>query len=88
MKTELIKLGSNHAGVMLLSNGQRSNYGSIRVEDGHFVHYTGLGLREIWSQNGAATERSKELKMLSEQQLLETGHISLTPITEIVQILS
>lgn len=87
MKTELIKLGSNHAGVLLLTSAKKTNYGSIRVEGENFVHYTGLGLREIWPQNGE-TERSKELKMYNEYKLIKLGHIALTPIVEIAQILS
>jgi len=87
MENQLKNLGSNHAGVMRLRNGQMANYGSIRVENGKFVSYTGQGLREMWSSS-ANPEKAKELKKLTEKELIELGHIAVTPISEIAEIIN
>jgi hypothetical protein len=87
MENKIKNLGSNHAGVLILKNGQRANYGSIRVENGNFVCYTGQGLREMWSSS-ANQEKSKELKKLDEKELIELGHIAVTPISEIAEIVN
>jgi|GEM_PF-4062758 hypothetical protein len=44
----LQKLTPNQAGTMKLKDGSTANYGSIRIENDRFVHYTGKGLRELF----------------------------------------
>lgn len=86
MEKKLRSLRSNHAGVMKLKNGQKANYGNIRVENDKFVHYTGKGLREMWP--AIESEKSKELKKLDEATLIKLGHIAITPILEIVEVIN
>jgi len=47
MSTNIIFPRGNHAGVMQYKNGQTANYGSIRIENGKFYHYTGKGKGNI-----------------------------------------
>lgn len=86
MKNQLQNLGDNYAGVMRLKNGTRANFGSIRVEDENFIHYSGKGLREMFPQDGKETEQSRALKKLDEQSLMKSQHIMSTPISEIAAI--
>lgn len=80
----------NHAGVLLLQDGSRMNYGSIRVENGNAVFYTGMGLREIWSDHKklADIEKAKVLKQKTEAELIESGHIKILPISDIEYLIS
>ncbi len=87
MENQLKALGYNHAGVIKLKNGQTANYGSIRVENGFFVHYTGMGLREVWPNTGE-TEKSKELQKLDETEMIKRNYIRFTPVSEISEIIS
>ena len=86
IEEKLRSLGASHAGIMRLKNGQLSNYGSIRIENGHFVHYTGQGLREMWPQSGD-TEKAIELRTLDELTLIRMQHIAKTPLTEIDEVI-
>lgn len=87
MEKRIKGLGSNRAGVLRLTDGQIANYGTIRVEDGNFIFYTGQGLREIWSSS-ADPEKAKELKTLGEEALIKLGHITIVPISEIEEIIN
>lgn len=80
----------NHAGVLQLYDGRRMNYGSIRVENGNAVFYTGMGLREIWTDHKeqADIEKAKALKQKTEAELIESGHIKVLPISQIQHLVS
>ena len=86
MKTRLQNLRDNHAGALRLTNGIEINYGSKRVEDHYFVHYTKKGLDEIFNQN-ANKEKAKELLESDEATLFASGHLVKTAISEIQEIL-
>ena len=82
-------LQSNHAGVFRYNNGEEANYGVIRIENGELVHYTGKGLREIWAPKTAEDKTNAEkLKSLSEVDLILSGHIAITPLSEIQEVLN
>lgn len=85
----LDKLVANRAVVMDLINGQRMNAGIIRIEDNFDVVYnTGKGLREIWKPNMTNEEKIKaeELKLKSEEFLIQHQYIMKTPLEEIDRI--
>ncbi len=86
LKQQLQALGNNHAGVIKMKDGSSRNYGSKRVEDWNFVYYTGKGLREMWHPNGQVTDEVKRLRSLDEQSLIKSGHLAITPISEIAAI--
>lgn len=86
MKKRLQNLGDNHAGTIRLTNGTEINYGSKRVENDAFVHYTRKGLDEIFHVN-ADKEKAKELLEFDEATLITSGHLAKTPISEIQEIL-
>lgn len=86
MKTRLQNLGDNHAGALRLTNGSEINYGSKRVEGETFVHYTRKGLDEIFHQN-ADKEKAKQLLESDESILIASGHVAITPISDINEIL-
>jgi hypothetical protein len=76
----------NHAGVMLYKNGQTANYGSIRVENGLFFHYTGKGLREMFPNNNPTEDQKKlasDLSKKSEAELIASQHIMCPSVDEI-----
>lgn len=79
----------NHAGVMILKNGQSANYGSIRVENNNAIHWTGKGLREAWPQtpNDEQRKLATELQKKEERDLIASGHIAVTPLSEIQTVL-
>lgn len=84
----------NHAGAMLLKNGQTVNYGVIRIENEQLVYYTGRGLREMWQPTMTPEQRqhAQELQRIAndphgEQTLINSGHIAITPLNQIERIL-
>ena len=85
MKNQLKNM-NNYAGVLQLKNGSKVNFGSIRAEGENFVHYTGKGLQEMFTQNGREADLSRSLKKLDEQSLIKSGHIVITPISDIASI--
>jgi hypothetical protein len=80
----------NHAGVLVLKNGQTANYGSIRVENGNAIFWSGKGLREVWKPD--LTDEQKKLaevlKKKSEKELIESDHIMVVPLSEIEIVLN
>ncbi|TND08265.1 MAG: hypothetical protein FD123_2407 [Bacteroidetes bacterium] len=87
-KLLLLSIG-NRAGVLLFCNGQLTNYGSIRVEQGNAIYYTGKGLREIWKPDMNEDEKklAEELKKKPEHEMIASDHIAVTPLTEIADVL-
>jgi hypothetical protein len=80
----------NHAGVMQYKNGQTANYGSIRVENDRFYHYTGLGLREMFPQNPTEEQKklAAELNKKSEAELIASEHIMCPSVNDIELFIS
>lgn len=83
----------NHAGAMVLKNGQTVNYGVIRIDSEKVVYYTGQGLGEMWKPDMTNEEqlRAAELKKTGsepdgEQKLIASGHIAVTPLDQIERI--
>jgi hypothetical protein len=84
-----------HAGSMELTDGTTANYGVIRLEGDTLVHYTGQGLRVMWKpdmneEEQAEADRLKALlkKHGGEVQLIDMGHIAITPWGRIARIIS
>ena len=83
----------NHAGAMLLKDGNTVNYGVIRKDNEKVVYYTGKGLREMWKPNMTEEEKvvASELKRISaeidgDNKLIASGHIAVTFFNEIDRI--
>lgn len=89
MNKKLELLQFNHAGAMILKNGITANYGVIRFDGDNLVYFTGRGLREIWAPNMTAAEKAIAdiLKAKSEEELKVSGHIAVTPLKDIEQVL-
>jgi hypothetical protein len=81
---------SNHAGVMKYKTGQTANYGSIKVENNRFFHYTGKGLREMFPQNPNEEQKklAAELHKKGESELIASGHIMCPLVDEIEEFLN
>lgn len=89
INNEHLLRNENHAGVMVLANGQSANYGSIRVENGNAIYWTGKGLREAWPQSPDENQKklAAELQEKSERELISSGHIAVTPLDQIQTVL-
>lgn len=84
----------NHAGAMLLKNGQTVNYGVIRVNEQEVVYFTGKGLREMWKPSMTQDEetKAKELRKINEEpdgeeKLIASGHIKITLLKDIERVI-
>lgn len=84
----------NHAGVIQLKDGSSMNYGVIRKNETELVCYTGKGLREMWKP--AMTEEEKiianKLRKIAneeggEKKLIESEHIAVIPINQILRVI-
>lgn len=84
---ELLKF--NHAGAMKLTDGAVANYGVIRTENENLVHYTGTGLREMFNQTMTEEEKviAEELNAKSEEELILSEHIAITPFSTIEHVI-
>ena len=87
-------LRENHAGAMLLKDGNTINYGVIRILNDSLVHFTAKGLREMWNairtpgENGLAVELNKVVEAPEgEEKLIASGHIAVTPLNQIVRVI-
>lgn len=83
-------LKPNHAGVILLKNGKTINYGVIRIENENLIHYTGKGLRDLWSPGRTEAELKAAQDLLAlddESKLRELDYLDSTPISEIERVL-
>jgi hypothetical protein len=79
----------NHAGIMVLKDGSTVNYGVIRINNNReVVYYTGKGLREMMATNidGMNIKKAEDLKHLSEQELIQSEHIKVTPFDNIERV--
>lgn len=84
----------NHAGAMLLKDGNTMNYGVIRIDDKEVVYYTGKGLWEMWKPTMTEEEkvRAEKLKKIGEEingeeKLIASGHIAVTPLDQIERVI-
>ncbi len=79
----------NHAGALRLKDGRIVNYGVIERFEDHIVSYTGKGLREIWASDMTAEQKqvAEILKAKTRRELMETGHVFITPLGDIDQVL-
>ncbi|MGP8215660.1 MAG: toll/interleukin-1 receptor domain-containing protein [Bacteroidia bacterium] len=77
------------ATTVTLLNGMTMNAGTIRVEDGYAVHYTGKGLREMFkpSMNQEEQKRANELRKMSEEYLEENDYLAWTPLDQIISVI-
>lgn len=77
------------ATIVTLLNGLTMNAGTIRVEDGYAVHYTGKGLREMFKPNMNQEEqkRANELQKMPEEYLEEHDYIAWTPLDQIISVM-
>ena len=89
MHNEHLLRSGNHAGTLVLKNGQTASYGSIRVENGNAVYYSGKGLREGFPQSPSEEQKklATELGTKTERELIDSGHIHVTPLAEIETVL-
>lgn len=87
IKQVLVNLPPNHAGAMQLTNGIIANYGKIKVEETTFLHVTGKGLREMYSNN-FNTVHAERLRNLPEGDLIKLELWARTPIDQIQAILN
>jgi len=79
---------------MLLKDGNTVNYGVIRRNENEVVYYTGKGLRERWRPSLRENEKTvaENIKKIGEeynceQKLIESGHITVTPLEQIVRVI-
>lgn len=85
---ELLKF--NHAGAMRLKDGRTVNYGVIKViNDDKVLYYTGKGLREMWAPDMTEEQKveAEILKGKEKEELMETGHVAITPLDDIERVL-
>lgn len=89
---ELLRI--NHAGAMQLTDGRTVNYGVIRINDQEVVYYTGKGLREMWKPKMTQEEKqvANELRRIGEEEggerrLIQSQHIAITNLDEIVRVI-
>lgn len=85
MERNLHFLQSNHAGVLRTKDGRTKNYGVIRIENNNLIHYSGMGLREMWkpTMTDGEKKRAEQLKKLDEKTLIASEHIQVTPLDSI-----
>ena len=85
---ELLKEG--HAGVMLLKDGTKTNYGVISTFHDRVIYYNGKGLREIWDQNltGKEREKAEQLKCLDKEELIDLGYVTITLFEDILEVIN
>ncbi len=85
-----LKIKENHAGTMILNDGTKVNYGTIRVTQNmsKLIYYTGKGLREIYKPDMSDEEKQKaeELKKQDEKMLMKSGHIAEILLSEIKEL--
>jgi hypothetical protein len=84
-------LKKNHAGVLLMNDETKRNYGVIRIENGSLIHYTGKGLKELFNPNFSAKEKAaakKILKDYNEDELMSKGYVSITLLEDIQRVLT
>jgi hypothetical protein len=85
-----IQVREGHAGVMVLKDGTKMNYGVIRVTRNmsKMVYYTGKGLREMFKPDMNEEEKSRatELKKLDEKTLMWLGYIAEIPFENILTL--
>ena len=84
----------NHAGAMLLEDGNSVNYGVIRIDNEKVVYYTGKGLREMWKPDMTPEEKdiAEKLKKIGEEndgeeKLVASGHIAVTQLEQIMRVI-
>jgi len=85
-----LKIKKNHIGVMILNDGKKINYRTIRVTKNmsKLIYYTIKGLREIIKPDMSeeANQKAKELKKQDEKILIKSGHIAEILLSEIKQL--
>jgi len=85
-----LKTEENHAGTMILNDGTKINYGTIRVTQNmsKLIYYTDKGLREIYKPDMAdeAKQKAEELKKQDEKKLMKSGHIAEILLSEIKEL--
>jgi len=85
-----LKIKKNHVGVMILNDGKKINYRTIRVTKNmsKLIYYTNKGLREIIKPNMSdeAKQKAKELKKQDEKILIKSGHIAEILLSEIKEL--
>lgn len=89
----IAELKPNMAGVMLLINGHRANYGVIEVRNEHLLFFTGKGLREIFKPSTPFEEKAQAaLKVLADAKqwddLKRSGHVEEIPLSRIESFIS
>ncbi|NNM95144.1 MAG: hypothetical protein HKL88_06750 [Bacteroidia bacterium] len=86
-KFEILMEG--HTGVIKLKNGEYASYKVIRTEGDRFVHYTGRGIRELFTMSAEVDKlRKGRLEALNERNLVFSRHIATTLYSEIEEIIS
>ena len=85
-----LKIKENYAGTMILNDGTKVNYGTIRVTQNmsKLIYYTGKGLKEIFKPDTTeeAKRKAEELKKLDEVTLMKSGHIAKILLSEIKEL--
>ena len=78
------------AGTFTYKSGQKANYGTIRFTPDSIVHYTGKGLYEMYNNSSNLTEAqiqlAKSLKSKTEEELIASGHIQVTPFADVANV--
>lgn len=89
MNKNLELLQPHKAGKMKLTDGTVSNYGVIRTDNENLVHYTGTGLREMFKSNMTEEEKviAEKLNAKSEEELIQSEHIAVTPFSTIEHVI-
>ena len=91
METLTTQLKPNTAGVMVLVNGHRVNYGVIEVRNETLLFFTGKGLREIFKPSTPEEEKAAPaLKLKADAEawddLKKSGHVDEVPLARIVSL--
>lgn len=91
MADETTQLKPNTAGVMVLVNGHRVNYGVIEVRNEHLLFFTGKGLREIFKPSTheeakAAPALKVKVDAKSWDELKRSGHVDEVPLARIATL--
>jgi hypothetical protein len=82
-------LRPNHAGALVLDDGNTINYGVIDIVADRLRYYTGKGLRDIWAPKMSEGQkaRAEALKGKTIEQLIAEDYAAEVPLDRIRRVL-